>query len=295
MSNNLIDGSFYLGSHLEYLTSKSLFENLTTKKGLYCNACQIFMSNTYQTWGMHRFTEKEAEETKEYLEFFDVRLCSHAPYTLSLIKGFKESTRPRNRLSDEVRELSKLATKDWSPCVVFHPGSPGKGCTQEEKRIGLDNICSNLSGIFVEQLEYICVEPAAGEGAKLPSTWEECAYIRQKVPSVKWCLDTAHLFASGMADLRTMQGVDLFIENVQKYVKWENVKVIHLNDSEAKYNKKKDKHARIGCGEEWSKDTEPLIKMSKFFANKGIMCVGEGSIEIEDIPWLRREVSIYAN
>lgn len=291
MSGIQIDSSFYLGSHLPYVTSKSLFENISVDKGLYCNACQIFMSNTYQTWRLHKFNKKEIEETQKYLDYFDIRLCSHAPYTLSLAKSFDQSKQMRNRLADEVRELSQLKANDWSPPIVFHPGSPGKGSTQEEKIRALSNVCSNLSGIYGELLEKICIEPAAGEGAKIPSTWKECVFIRERVKSVKWCLDTAHLTGSGMADLTTKEGVELMFENVENYIGWENILVIHLNDSEFRFNSKKDKHARIGCGEVWSEDTKPLVYMCKFFSRKGIMCVGEGSIETEDIPWLRKQVN----
>lgn len=291
----VLDSSLYLGIHIGYSSSEGLENCLSKNEGYYCNAAQVFLSQNLNIRGLHKFSITEANKTQKYLETFDIRLCTHAPYTLSLTKPLHMSMEPIKRLKDEVVELYKLKTSTWTSPVVFHPGSAGKGCTKSDRLKCLDNLCSNLSSIDTEILHHICLEPPAGEGAKLPSTWEELKYINNKVPDARWCMDTCHLFGSGMADLSTEKGIDRFIEDVRTSVTWDKVLVIHFNDSEMPLSSRKDRHARIGCGEIWRSDREPMKKLLKFLSRKGIMCIGEGSIGdstnegelLEDIRYLR--------
>lgn len=294
----VLDSSLYLGAHIGYSSSYNLVDCLKDGVGYYCNAAQVFMSARLSIRGLHKFSTTEAKETQKYLDFCDVRLCTHAPYTLSLTKTLNESIDHRNRLQNEVIELYKLRNERWTPPVVFHPGSAGKGCTTSQRLTALDNLCSNLSSIDKELLHHICLEPPAGEGAKLPSTWNELKYINNKVPDARWCLDTCHLCGSKMADLSTEEGVDKFIEDVRTSITWDKVLVVHLNDSQEKLGSRKDRHERIGCGEIWSKNRKPIKKLLKFLSQKQIMCIGEGSLGdgskdesvLEDIIQLRKMV-----
>lgn len=294
----VLDSSLYLGSHIGYSAQQGLVSCLTNNEGYYCNAAQVFLSQNLSIRGLHKFSDKEAKEAKKYLDFCDVKLCTHAPYTLSLTKPLNMSTESIKRLKDEVIELYKLKNNRWIPPVVFHPGSAGKGCTNTERLNALDNLCTNLSSIDTELLHSICLEPPAGEGAKLPSTWKELKYINTRIPDARWCMDTCHLCGSGMADLSTEIGVDKFIEDVRTSVTWEKVLVVHFNDSEMPLGSRKDKHTRIGCGEIWSKNRKPIKKLLSFLSNKQIMCIGEGSLGdgiredsvLEDIVYLRKMI-----
>jgi len=60
-------------------------------------------------------------------------------------------------------------------------------------------------------------------------------------------VDTAHTFASGY-DLRTQQGLEQMVDEVDRFVGLKRLKVIHANDSKADLNSSVDRHADIGKG-----------------------------------------------
>jgi deoxyribonuclease-4 len=61
------------------------------------------------------------------------------------------------------------------------------------------------------------------------------------------CLDTAHTFASGY-DLRAQQGIEQAVDEVDRFVGFERLKVIHANDSKVDLGSAVDRHADIGQG-----------------------------------------------
>lgn len=64
---------------------------------------------------------------------------------------------------------------------------------------------------------------------------------------VKFCIDTCHIFSAGydLSDPEFVDILDLYIDNT---LGWNNVVVIHLNDSKCHLYAKKDRHADINTG-----------------------------------------------
>jgi deoxyribonuclease-4 len=98
----------------------------------------------------------------------------------------------------------------------------------------------------------LILETGAGVGTEVSSSIRELGYIRQALTDdekkrVKFCLDTCHMFAYGYR-LDMKDAVSLIDMEIQRYLGWENVSVVHLNDSEDKCNSHKDNHADIGKG-----------------------------------------------
>jgi deoxyribonuclease-4 len=62
------------------------------------------------------------------------------------------------------------------------------------------------------------------------------------------CFDTCHVFAAGY-DIRTRDGYERTIDEIERYVGLENVGAFHLNDSKKPLGSRVDRHQHIGEGE----------------------------------------------
>jgi deoxyribonuclease-4 len=62
------------------------------------------------------------------------------------------------------------------------------------------------------------------------------------------CFDTCHVFAAGY-DLRTRDGYERTIDEMERHVGLDNVGAFHLNDSKKPLGSRVDRHQHIGEGE----------------------------------------------
>ena len=62
------------------------------------------------------------------------------------------------------------------------------------------------------------------------------------------CIDTCHIFASGY-DIRSRDGYERTIEQLDEHVGIENVGAFHLNDSKEPLGSRVDRHEHIGKGQ----------------------------------------------
>ena len=98
---------------------------------------------------------------------------------------------------------------------------------------------------------------------------------RQKI---KICVDTAHIFAAGY-DIGDTEKCIEFIELFERTVGWDNVVVVHLNDSKVGCSSCKDRHADIGKG---MINEEGFRIFVNFIASKNIPMVLETPCGLSD-------------
>ncbi len=131
--------------------------------------------------------------------------------------------------------------------LVSHPGN-----FMDDRA---DGIARNADGI-TEALEQekgptrLLMELTAGQGTVIGSTFEEMALLLKKIPAklrkrVGVCLDTAHVFASGYDLINDYDGVWAQFDDI---IGFDQLGLIHLNDSKAPLGSKKDRHELIGEG-----------------------------------------------
>jgi deoxyribonuclease-4 len=95
------------------------------------------------------------------------------------------------------------------------------------------------------------LETAAGQGSCVGCTFEELGKMIDAVDDksrVGICIDTCHVFAAGY-DIRTRDGYERMIDEVERYIGIENVAAFHLNDSKKPLGSRVDRHEHIGEGE----------------------------------------------
>jgi deoxyribonuclease IV len=95
----------------------------------------------------------------------------------------------------------------------------------------------------------ILLENTAGQGSSLGSRFEELKAILDTCPDqpLGVCVDTAHLFAAGW-DIRTAEGLESALRDIDRTIGLDRVGVIHVNDSKTPLGSRVDRHEHIGKG-----------------------------------------------
>ncbi|GAI45399.1 unnamed protein product, partial [marine sediment metagenome] len=96
----------------------------------------------------------------------------------------------------------------------------------------------------------ILLEDTAGSGTHLGYTFYQLKRMIEGAKDRKrigTCFDTCHAFAAGY-DLSHQEGIEQTLEEFEKYIGLDKLKVIHLNDSKYPLGSRKDRHMHIGKG-----------------------------------------------
>jgi deoxyribonuclease-4 len=96
----------------------------------------------------------------------------------------------------------------------------------------------------------VLLENSAGSGDTLGARFQQIGALIEHLGGderLGLCVDTAHTFASGY-DLRTQAGLEQMVDELDRFIGFERLKVIHANDSRADLNSAVDRHADIGQG-----------------------------------------------
>ena len=144
-------------------------------------------------------------------------------------------------------ELDACATLGI-PYYVFHPGAhTGAGA-----ETGVANVADRLSDLDIPKPTTLLLENTAGKGTTVGQTMAQLdRMVRESshdYGDVQVCLDSCHLFAAGY-DVRTAEGMDELVAEVDDVVGVEHVAYLHLNDSKHPLGSEKDEHAHVGEGE----------------------------------------------
>jgi deoxyribonuclease-4 len=131
--------------------------------------------------------------------------------------------------------------------VIFHIGS--------HKGNGFDNVKTQVSESIKKILSTtpdnveLILETSAGAGGNIGGTFEELAELIKlsNDKRVKVCMDTAHVFASGV-DLRTVAGVEKAITDFDNTIGLDKLVVVQANDSKVDFGSNRDRHENIGEG-----------------------------------------------
>jgi deoxyribonuclease IV len=208
------------------------------------SAMAIFAKNSNQWKGK----ELTPEICAEFAEKRTVKpVLTHASYLINLATTNEEFHRKSiDALLDELDRAERLGIH----AVVLHPGAHmGAGVEN-----GLDQIARSIDRIHATIPEHNVVtllETAAGQGSCLGCSFEELGKILQRVDDrsrAGVCIDTCHIFASGY-DIRTREGYERTIEQLEEHVGIENVGAFHLNDSKKHLGSRVDRHEHIGKGQ----------------------------------------------
>src|SRR5690625_1677353 len=166
----------------------------------------------------------------------------HAPYIINIANSKKAETFELGVrfLRSEIDRTAAIGAKQ----IVLHPGAHvGAGVDQ-----GIKKIIEGLNEVLVKD-EYvqIALEMMAGKGTEIGRSFDELAKIIDGVThneKLSVCLDTCHVHDAGY----DVQDFDELLNEFDKIVGVDRIKVVHINDSKNEQGSHKDRHENIGFG-----------------------------------------------
>ncbi|WP_107841452.1 deoxyribonuclease IV [Metasolibacillus meyeri] len=168
----------------------------------------------------------------------------HAPYIINL----GNTTKPETfRLGvDFLQEEIKRTAAIGATQIVLHPGAHvGAGADA-----GIAKIVEGLNEVLAQDFPVqIALETMAGKGSECGRTFEELAQIIDGVTNnerLSICFDTCHVHDAGYNIVEDFDGV---LNEFDKIIGLDRLKVLHINDSKNVRGAAKDRHENIGFGE----------------------------------------------
>ena len=224
-----------------------------------CSAFQIF-TRSPRSWAAKEISEKDAKIFREKMVSSKIdrfATVAHMPYLPNLASPNADTyTKSVDTLVKEVERCGKIGI----PYLVAHLGSHmGSG---EEK--GIKQLVNAFSkAVDVKNDVVILLENTAGQKNSSGSDFKQWAEILSKLkPKDRFgvCFDTCHAFAYGY-DLRTENTVEETFKKFDDEVGFENLKILHLNDSKGEIGCNLDRHGHIGLGKIGEKGMTAIIRL----------------------------------
>jgi len=224
-----------------------------------CSAFQIF-TRSPRMWTAKDISDEDAHEFRQKLESSKIdRLATvaHMPYLPNLASPNSAThAKSTDVLVKEVERCGKLGI----PYLVAHLGSH-MGEWEEKGIKQLVNAFTRAA--TVKNDVTILLENTAGQKNSVGSEFEQWAEIFSKLrPKDRFgvCFDTCHAFAYGY-DLRTKKSVSETFKKFDDSVGFENLKILHLNDSKGDMGSNLDRHEHIGLGKIGEEGMKAVIRL----------------------------------
>ena len=228
-----------IGSHVSTRGSYRQAAESTTALG--ADAFQYFPKNP-RTLAPKSFSAKDAERCNVWCRERGIVSIAHGPYPVNPAVTGEAGER---MVACTLNDLA-IAEGCGSIGVVVHFGvykdkEPLEG--YRNIREWINKVASAWQG---EAL--ILLENQAGDHGPMGTTPEEWVQIRSlcnEPKKIGFCLDTCHLFASGVW---MDGGWQAFVDRCRELGMWDSLRAVHLNDSLHPRGSRKDRHAPIGAG-----------------------------------------------
>lgn len=224
-----------------------------------CTAFQIFTRNP-RGWMAKPLASKDISNFREKLASSKIdrfATAAHMPYLPNLSSPEDDPfAKSLSSLIDEIKRCSNLGV----PYIVAHLGSH-KGSGDKKGIEKLAEAFNNAAAKTTDDV-MILLENTAGQKNSVGSDFDQLGSILLELKPAKRfgvCLDTCHAFAAGY-DLRTEKNAANMLSKFEKAIGFENLKILHLNDSKGELGCNLDRHEHIGLGHIGEKGLGYVIK-----------------------------------
>lgn len=253
------------GSHVPF--GETLLSSILFGLGLGMNVIQFFMGNP-QEYNRTVINDTDIERCKKILQRFPISIFTHFPYSANFAGSSKDGLawtgnskidwlmrKKIKGLEYELMITSSLGMEKNG--VIIHPGS------FPDREKGHETVGKSMNRVNFSEGSMVLLENCAGEGNKLCKTFVEIKNVLDVIDdkrkdNVGVCIDTAHIWGAGTYDLSKVEGVEKMFNEFNDVIGIEKFKLLHLNDSKAKFASKRDLHQLIGQGEIWGKSMDSL-------------------------------------
>ncbi|MBM7691782.1 deoxyribonuclease-4 [Peribacillus deserti] len=232
-----------IGSHVSMSGAKMLLAASSEAVSYGANTFMIY-TGAPQNTRRKKIEDLNIEEGRMHMEMNGIEeIVVHAPYIINIANTQNPDTFDLGVrfLRSEIERTEALGAKQ----IVLHPGAHVGAGTEA----GIKKIVEGLNEVLVpEQQVQIALETMAGKGSECGKNFEELAMIMDGVhlsDKLSVCFDTCHTHDAGYNIVEDFDGV---LEQFDKIIGIDRLKVLHINDSKNERGMKKDRHENIGFG-----------------------------------------------
>jgi len=232
-----------IGSHVSMSGKQMLLGSSEEAKSYGANTFMIY-TGAPQNTRRKPIEELNIEAGTAYMEENGISdVIVHAPYIINIGNTQKPATFELgvNFLKSEIDRTQAIGARQ----IVLHPGAHvGAGADEGTKKIieGLNEVLSKDNDV------QIALETMAGKGTEIGRSFDEIARIIDGVTlneKLSVCMDTCHIHDAGYDIVSDFDGV---LNEFDKIIGVDRIKVVHVNDSKNEKGAHKDRHENIGFG-----------------------------------------------
>ncbi|MBF7029430.1 deoxyribonuclease IV [Staphylococcus kloosii] len=232
-----------LGSHVS-MSGKKMLEGSAEEAHKFGESTFMIYTGAPQNTRRKPIEDLNITKGHEAMEKYGLsNIVVHAPYIINIANTEKPHVFNLGVefLQNEIARTEAIGAKD----IVLHPGSHvGAGAD-----VGIKKIIEGLNEVLTQNNDVrIALETMAGKGSEIGRSFEELAQIIDGVhhnERLSVCFDTCHTNDAGYNVKEDFDGV---INEFDKIVGIDRIKVLHVNDSKNPIGAHKDRHENIGFG-----------------------------------------------
>ena len=209
-----------------------------------CDCLQVFTKSSRQ-WAARPLSDEEvATFRRRRDEAALAPVVAHASYLINLASSDSELwKRSWRACAEELRRCALLGLD----ALILHPGAHG-GVGEQR---GLSRIARATSHALhrLAAGPRLLFEGTAGQGTSIGGKLEHLRWLVDRLgpERVGVCLDTCHLHAAGYS-LGSRAACRATLERIDAVIGFDNVEVLHCNDSVGAVGSHLDRHAHIASG-----------------------------------------------
>ena len=212
------------------------------------NFIQIFLKSP-RSYDIKTIEPEVLKKIKNQLKKYNCGCVVHSSYVINLARPVEDFQHFKG--VDVIVDDMNCAYKIGAIGAIIHMG---KNVLKLSDDKAMKNFVIGITSVLKKshKKSTLILETAAGQGTEMCTKLKDLGKLRKMVNKkyrnrIKFCIDTCHVFAAGY-EIHKKTGQKSFVKEIEKYLKWKNVAVIHLNDSVKKCGDRKDCHAIIGDG-----------------------------------------------
>ncbi|MFD2209190.1 deoxyribonuclease IV [Virgibacillus halophilus] len=233
-----------IGSHVSMSGKKMLLGSSEEAAGYGENTFMIY-TGAPQNTRRKDIDELHITAGREHMKEHGISdIVVHAPYIINIGNTTKPQTFKLgvDFLRSEIERTAAIGARQ----IVLHPGAHvGAG-----PDAAIDKIIEGLNEVLTDNSHdvQIALETMAGKGSEVGRKFEEIARIIDGVTHndrLSICIDTCHLHDAGYDVVNDFDGV---LNEFDKIIGTDRIKVVHVNDSKNECGAHKDRHENIGFG-----------------------------------------------
>ncbi|XJZ26251.1 deoxyribonuclease IV [Bacillota bacterium Lsc_1132] len=232
-----------IGSHVSMSGKKMLLAASEEAVSYGANTFMIY-TGAPQNTRRKKIEDLNIEAGKRHMEENGIsEIVVHAPYIINIGNTTNPATFELgvSFLRSEIERTEALGAKQ----IVLHPGAHVGAGTEE----GIKKIVEGLNEVLTgKEKVQIALETMAGKGSEVGKSFEELAMIIDGViynDRLSVCFDTCHTHDAGYNIVEDFDGV---LNEFDKIIGLDRLKVLHINDSKNSIGMRKDRHENIGFG-----------------------------------------------